>query len=217
MHSVRVMLIDDHPIVREGFHRLLSLNEHSTVVAEHGNAQQALEFLSENQCDIAVIDYALPDMHGPELILHISKLHPAVKCLVVSMYDNDPFVSRAIDAGALGYISKRCAADELLDGISTVSSGETYLSSDVIKNLKFNDKQYRATGLASLSEREYETFINLARGLGVKGTAKALDVATKTVHSHRANLLAKLDLQNDFQLLQLALKHGILAFADIVN
>lgn len=216
MHPARIMLVDDHPIVREGFQRLLSLNEHSTVVAEQGNAQQALEFLTENQCDIAVIDYALPDMHGSELIRQISKQFPSVKCLVVSMYDNDPFVSRAIDAGAMGYISKRCAADELLEGIAIVSAGETYLSSDVIKNLKFNDKQYRATGLATLSEREYETFIQLARGLGVKGAAKALNVATKTIHSHRANLLAKLELQNDFQLLQLALKHGILAFTDIV-
>ncbi len=217
MHAVRIMLVDDHPIVREGFQRLISLDEHSTVVAEHGNGRQALDYLAENQCDIAIVDYALPDMHGSELIRQIALQFPDVKCLVVSMYDNDPFVSRAIDAGALGYISKRCAADELLKGVASVRAGETYLSTDVIKNLKFNDKQYRTTNLATLSEREYETFLHLAKGLGVKGAAKALEVAPKTIHSHRANLLSKLNLQNDFQLLQLALKQNIITFSDILG
>jgi len=211
-----VLLIDDHPIVRDGFRHLLQTTENFTVLDECGNGQQALKLARDKHFDLIVVDYALPDIKGPELVQQLKAISPMSKMVMVSMYDNDPFVNNAIHAGAVGYVSKRCAAEELILALESVTEGNTYLSDDVMKNLRFN-KDYQHSGLPELTAREFDTFICLARGLGVKGTASKLDVMPKTIHTHRASILDKLKAKNDFELLQLALKHNLLTFAELVQ
>lgn len=216
-----VLLIDDHPIVRDGFRHLLQTTENFTVLDECGNGQQALKLvelkrLDKTYFDLIVVDYALPDIKGPELVQQLKAMSPQSKMVMVSMYDNDPFVNNAISAGAMGYVSKRCAAEELIHALESVTDGNTYLSNDVIKNLRFN-RDYQQSSLRELTARELDTFICLARGLGVKGTASKLNVMPKTIHTHRANILEKLKAKNDFELLQLALKHNLLTFDELVQ
>lgn len=214
--TLSVLLVDDHPIVRSGIRQLLESSADFTVVYECSNGSEALRIATKS-FDIALVDFSLPDTTAPELITKLKATHPDAKYVVVSMYDTDPYVSLCLDAGINAYLSKRRVADELLDALDQIQKGDDYLSSDVSKNIILMNKGLKRSGFIDLTPREHELFMLLATGIGIKGAAKVLDVAVKTVHTHRTNLMLKLGMTTDFQLVRFALKHHLISIQDLLQ
>jgi len=214
---VHIALVDDHSIVREGFKRLLELNDSYTVTLEASSFSQAESAIAQCTFDIAIIDISLPDKNGLELIALIKHFVPKAKVIVVSMYDNDPYVSEAINLGADAYLSKQYASDEILDAISTILSGGSYLGSDIIKNIRFNSSSNATTKVQTLTKRERDVFNLLAIGYSVNSVSQELNIAAKTVHVHKSNIYDKLQITQSYELLRMAIKSHSIKFEELLR
>ncbi|MGV3000654.1 response regulator [Vibrio sp. E150_018] len=205
---ITIALIDDHIMVRSGFAQLLSLEEDIVVHSEHDNARDAYRVLSVSSIDVAVIDISIPDESGLVLLERLRKVNPDFKAIVLSIYDSASFVSKALDAGASGYLSKRCGPNELVKAIRVVASGNRYLCADALVNLS------NASGipsvLESLTKREREVFEYIIQGKDTKEIGSQLSISHKTIHVHRANILNKLGLSNNVDLIRFAITHHLL-------
>ncbi|WP_413284186.1 response regulator [Vibrio sp. MA40-2] len=206
---ISVALIDDHVMVRSGFAQLLSVESDITIVGEFSSAKEAFSALATlPELDVAVIDISMPDESGLSLLARLKKVQPELKAIVLSIYDSASFVSKAIDAGALGYLSKRCGPGELVTAIRTVSAGDRYLCADALFNL--SNANVPSTALDQLTKREKQIFEQLIQGKDVKEVAYDLSLSHKTVHVHRANILGKLSLSNNVDLIRFAIKNKLL-------
>ena len=207
---ISVALVDDHVMVRSGFAQLLSVESDIQVQGEYSSAKDAFAALSgANVLDVAVIDISMPDESGLSLLERLRKQRPDLKAIILSIYDSASFVSKAIDAGAVGYLSKRCGPGELVTAIRTVASGNRYLCADALINLS-NASEPPAV-LSELTKREKQIFDFLIKGKEVKEVAFELSLSHKTVHVHRANILGKLELSNNVDLIRFALQHKLLS------
>lgn len=205
---IKIALIDDHTIVRSGFAQLLNLEQDIAVAGEFDNASDAFRGLTQTPVDVAVIDISMPDENGLSLLERLRQHDPAFKAIILSIYDSASFVKKALDAGAQGYLSKRCGPSELASAIRTVAAGKRYLCADALVNLSNPDIN---NVLADLTKRELEVFDQLIQGKEVKEIAQALFLSHKTVHVHRANILSKLNLTNNVDLIRFAIQHHLLA------
>ncbi|MBL4283383.1 response regulator transcription factor [Vibrio fluvialis] len=205
---IKIALIDDHTIVRSGFAQLLNLEQDIAVAGEFDSASDAFRGLTQTPVDVAVIDISMPDENGLSLLERLRQHDPAFKAIILSIYDSASFVKKALDAGAQGYLSKRCGPSELASAIRTVASGKRYLCADALVNLSNPDIN---NVLADLTKRELEVFDQLIQGKEVKEIAQALFLSHKTVHVHRANILSKLNLTNNVDLIRFAIQHHLLA------
>ena len=213
---MKFALVDDHHMVREGFKHLLELTPQYQVMFESDCYQAAIDALDYNSdINIIVIDISLPDKNGIELLKHCSEKFPHIKSIIVSMYDHNPYVSNALDAGAWGYVSKRAASNELIKAINAVIKGESYLSHDVLKKLHVSQTKEQSGALAELTQRELDVFPLLAKGFNAKQIAQQLNIMPKTAHVHRANILKKLAIENQFDLLKLAVSSGIITYEEL--
>ena len=206
---IRVLLIDDHAIVREGFKRLIESSPGFLVVAEARNADEALSALERVSADIAVVDISLGDgaSSGLDLIALLRDLMHGLRCVVLSMHDDPGLVVRALERGASGYFSKAVAAEELIEGLRRVMNGDRVLSTDLAAP--------RADGEASaLTQRERETLRGLLSGLPPKVVAAALGISDKTLYRHRANLMEKLGARHPGELARIARERGLLVDTD---
>ncbi|TPH13930.1 response regulator transcription factor [Litorilituus lipolyticus] len=201
-----IALIDDHSIVREGFKRLLELEQGYKVVLEASSFNEAICSIDKAQLDIVILDLSLPDKNGLHLIPVIKSNMPKAKIIIVSMYDSDPYVTDAIDAGANAYISKNNASEELFEAIDNVVNGNSFLGADIIKNIRFDNNKLEQSKVKQLTSREHDIFCLLATGYSIKAISSNLNIMPKTVHAHKANILAKLEVQESFELLKIALK-----------
>ncbi|ELV8682514.1 response regulator transcription factor [Vibrio fluvialis] len=205
---IKIALIDDHTIVRSGFAQLLNLEQDIAVAGEFDSASDAFRGLTQIPVDVAVIDISMPDENGLSLLERLRQHDPAFKAIILSIYDSASFVKKALDAGAQGYLSKRCGPSELASAIRTVAAGKRYLCADALVNLSNPDIN---NVLADLTKRELEVFDQLIQGKEVKEIAQALFLSHKTVHVHRANILSKLNLTNNVDLIRFAIQHHLLA------
>ncbi|GLO60522.1 DNA-binding response regulator [Vibrio sp. MACH09] len=206
---ISVALIDDHVMVRSGFAQLLSVESDIEVIGEYSSAKEAFSALaSVPNLDVAVIDISMPDESGLSLLARLKHIKPELKAIVLSIYDSASFVSKAIDAGALGYLSKRCGPGELVTAIRTVANGDRYLCADALFNL--SNAGTPPAVLNDLTKREREIFDYLIQGKDVKEVAFELSLSHKTVHVHRANVLSKLALSNNVDLIRFAIKNKLL-------
>jgi two-component system uhpT operon response regulator UhpA len=206
---ISVALIDDHVMVRSGFAQLLSVESDISVIGEFSSAGEAFNVLSSaSNLNVAVIDISMPDESGLSLLGRLKHVKPDLKAIVLSIYDSSSFVSQAIDAGALGYLSKRCGPGELVTAIRTVAKGDRYLCADALFNL--SNAPAPSTALNELTKREKEVFEHLIQGKDVKEVAYDLSLSHKTVHVHRANILGKLSLSNNVDLIRFAIKNKLL-------
>ncbi|MDP2560769.1 response regulator transcription factor [Psychrobium sp. 1_MG-2023] len=204
---MKIALLDDHKLVRDGFKKLIELIDDWEVVAEvdcYDSAQMVMKGLD---VDIFVIDISLGSKSGIEFVRFISKAYPTVKPLVVSMYDSNPYVQDALDAGAWGYVSKRSASDELLDAINELIKNKRYLSQDIIEKLHYQPPQTDKK-ISLLTARELEAFPLFSKGFSAKEVASSLNIMPKTAHVHRSNIYKKLNVKNQFELLKIALNEG---------
>ncbi|MFN2215729.1 MAG: response regulator [Anaerolineales bacterium] len=214
MKRIRVLLADDHTILRNGIIALLGNEEDIEVVAEAEDGRTAVSLACEFNPDVAVIDIAMPLLNGLEATRQIKKLCPQVKILILSMHDNEEYIRQVLEAGAMGYILKDAAARELIQAIRQVNNGESVLS-PAITRLVIED-YLRWGGMRPtenediLSPREREVLQLIAEGYTNKQIAGILTISIKTVQAHRLNLMQKLDLHDRGELIKYAIQKKII-------
>ena len=211
VEKAKVLLIDDHPIMREGLGRRINHEADMAVCAEAGTAHEALEAIAQAKPDIAIVDISLGDAHGLELIKDIKARYPRLAMLVFSMFDESLYAERVLHAGARGYVMKQTRPDTLLGAIRNVLAGEVYLSEEMTRKLVDGivhaERAKKAVAPAErLSDREYEIFELMGRGYSTKEIAQQLRLSPKTISSHRENIRQKLGLPNSAALLRQAMQ-----------
>ena len=205
---IKVVLVDDHVVVRSGFAQLLNLEDDLVVEGQYSSAAEAWPALTRDAVDVAVLDVAMPDENGLSLLKRLRQQRPGFRAIILSIYDTPAFVQSALDAGASGYLTKRCGPEELVQAVRSVGMGGHYLCADAVKALRGGEPVSQA--LAALTPREKEVFELLVKGDSVKEIAFKLELSHKTVHVHRANVLGKLQCNSTIELVHFALDNQLL-------
>ncbi|MGZ5091101.1 MAG: response regulator [Burkholderiales bacterium] len=207
---IRVMLADDHAIVRTGLKEILEGTGDIIVVREATNGHEALAAAREAQCDIAVLDLSMPGRSGVELIKLIKTEHPKLKVLVLSMHSEEQYAVRALRAGASGYLTKESAADELVAAIRRIASGGAYVSPETAERLVL-DTSAGSTEAPhrQLSNREYEVFRMIVAGRSVSDIADTLKLSVKTISTHKTRILQKMGATSSADLVRYAIDHKL--------
>jgi len=203
INKFRVLIIDDHPIVRRGLTEMINQEPDLEVCGEAADMADALEQVQQRQPDVMVVDLSLKSGHGIDLIEQVKAINPSIRMLVSSMHDESLFAERALRAGALGYLSKQEPAGKLLDAIRQVARGEIYLSSAMSNRLLYavvGGDQLHRNPIAGLSNRELEVFEMIGQGLATKQIAGRLHLSPKTIETHREKIKSKLNLTNSNEL-----------------
>jgi len=213
--KTRVMLVDDHALVRSGLHQLLLTFEHYEVVGEAGDGAQAIELVRELQPDVVLLDIAMPRMRGLEAIREIKQAAPDCKVLILSMYDREQYVRESIKNGADGYLLKGSNTDELRMALMHVLNGNLYISPSVSKPLvsewiHSGKADEQAGEEVQLTEREKSVMKLLAEGYPNKEVAELLHISGKTVETHRSRILEKTGVRNLAELVKYAIKKGMI-------
>jgi two-component system, NarL family, invasion response regulator UvrY len=206
---IKILLVDDHAIVREGYRRLLEGESSMRIVGEAGDAEHAYQSARTLHPDVVVMDIALPGISGIEATRRLMKEHPDLRVLVFSMYDDAIYASRALAAGALGYLSKVSAPEVLVKAIYAVSRGESYLSSDVAANIARSAAQSAGSEIDALTPRQLEILRLLVQGETIRGISETLGLSEKTVANQQWAIRAKLGARNSAQLARMAAKIGL--------
>ncbi len=202
--AIRVLLVDDHQLVRDGLHSRLGETEGIVVVGEAGSGQEALALAAALQPDLVLLDIGLPDISGLEVAARLAEVAPAARALMLSMYDNREYVVSALRAGARGYVLKDAASKEIIAAIRAVAAGGADYSGPLAAALADGGSGREAP----LTEREREVLILVAQGNSNKRVAQLLDVSVRTVETHRLNLRRKLGVETPAGLIKYALQRG---------
>ena len=219
--KIRILLVDDHSIVRAGFQHMLLKEADMEIVAEAENGGEAVEMYRQIRPDVVVMDLAMPadresqeassTAGGLDAIKRIIVEDPAARILVLTIWEASPYPARVADVGVKGYVTKRCAQNELVHAVREVYAGRSYFSSAVRGQItQDGEAGAESSPLSQLTRRELEIFTMLAEGRSVNTIAESIFLSPKTVHAHRANILRKLNLSNGSELIHLALRSGII-------
>lgn len=206
--KAKVLLVDDHPIVRHGLAALINATADLAVCAEASSAREALERIEESPPDVAVVDISLEDRNGVELIKDIVARHPEVQCLALSMYDETLYAMRVLRAGGRGYVTKEEVSKKIVSAIRQVLAGHVYVSEKMATRLvdQLVQSTPTATPGSELSDREMEVLTLLGRGQGNREIAAKLSLSVKTVEAHRERIKDKLKLKSAPELLRYAVQ-----------
>jgi DNA-binding NarL/FixJ family response regulator len=212
MAPIRVLIADDHTLLRAGIRALLENNPRLTVVAEACNGQEALTMIEAYHPDVVLTDIAMPIVNGLEVVARVRRDYPAIKTIILSMHSNEEYVCHAFQAGAAGYLLKDSGTSELQEAIQAVGRGESYLSPAVSKHV-ITDYVRRAGGEAGpaalLTPRQREILRLIASGQTTKSIARSLGISIKTVETHRAQLMERLDIHEVAGLVRYAIRIGL--------
>lgn len=214
MSVIRILLADDHTLVRAGFRSLLEKIDGYTVVAEVGDGREALRLIAELQPDVVLMDVKMPRLNGLEATARISREFPNVRVVILSMYANEEYVIQALRAGAYGYLLKDAATAELQLAIQAAVRDEMYLSPVISKRVLQDYIQLVGGGggiLDTLTARQREVLQLIAEGRSIKEIAQLLHVSAKTAEAHRTQLMQRLDIHDVAGLVRLAIRVGIVA------
>lgn len=217
---IRVLLVDDHSIVRFGYQQLLVNNSEIEVTAEAENCADALSCYRKLEPDVVILDLSMPldsaseevqsIAGGLEAIRRIRSYDNNARILVVSGLDTNPYPQRAVQAGALGYVTKRNASAELQPAVIQVAKGEKYFSKIIAQLVDCEEEDYADNQLSQLTSRELEIFSMIAEGHTVNTIAEIMHLSPKTIHAHRANLMRKLSINSNADIIHIAMRSGIL-------
>ncbi len=207
---IRIVLADDHAIVREGLKRILSTVPDFQVVGEAADGTQVLQVVRQTDFDLLLLDLSMPGRSGMELIRLVKTEKPRVRILVLSMHQETQYAVRAIKSGASGYLTKESASAELEQALRKIAAGGAYVSADVAQQLALGAMPgNEAAPHESLSPREFEVFRQLVLGASVTEIAHTLNLSVKTVSTHKTHLMDKLGVPNPAELVRYAIRHGL--------
>jgi len=208
---IRVLLVDDHAVVRMGFRLLLQSQADMSVIAEAESGESACQRYLELNPDVVVMDLAMPGMGGLEALRRIRAHHPQARVLTLSAQDDPMHARRALREGALGFLSKRSAPEALIDAVTAVAAGQRYIDPGLAQKLALDEIDGTAKSVVDrLSEREFEVFIRLARGASVQRIAEDLKLSPSTVGTHLYNIKQKLRMTNQSELTLIAIREGLI-------
>jgi DNA-binding NarL/FixJ family response regulator len=215
MSSIRVLIADDHAIVRDGVRALLALSDDMTVVGEAADGLEAIELARRLSPDVILMDIAMPGLGGLEATLEIRKDNPQAKILVMSQYEDREYVRRFLKAGVSGYVLKKSAGSELASAIRAVYRGGLVLDPEVAREAMREQVGSATAGNSadpydSLTDREKQVLKLVAEGHSNKEVAELLDISVKTAMSHREHIMQKLDLHSRTELIRFAIHHGVI-------
>ncbi|HEC16958.1 MAG TPA: two-component system response regulator UvrY [Sedimenticola sp.] len=208
---IRVMLVDDHELVRTGFRRILEESDDIEVVGEASTGEEAVSLVRKISPDLVLMDINMPGIGGIEATRRVMRVNPRVKVIAVTVHSDSPFPSRLHEAGALGYLTKGCPAEELFKAIRIVASGKPYVSNEVSQKLALakmagNDAD---SPFGKISQREMQVLMMIIQGTKTQDISDALCLSPKTVSTYRHRLYEKLDVETDVELTHLAIRHGL--------
>ncbi len=210
MSPINVMLVDDHAVVRMGFKMLLEMDADIKVVAEAESGEHGIQRYMEFKPHVVVMDITMPGMGGLEAIERILAKDGAAKILVLSAHEDSVHPKRVLNAGAMGYLTKRSAAEELIKAIRTVASGKKYLEASVAQQMAIQQLSGNQNPVDVLSPREFEVFMALAKGKTTNEIAETLFLSPRTVGTHLYNIKQKLNANNSAEIALIALRSGLI-------
>ena len=208
---IKVLIADDHDIVREGVKQIVSETSDIVVGGEARSGAEALEWVRAGKCDLVILDLNLPDRSGLEVLSQIRSMAPQIPVLIFSMHQQASYATRVLKAGAAGYVSKDSARAHLVTAIRKVAAGERYMTPELAESLAFgvlddaNDKRHER-----LTDREFQVLCLIAAGKPPREIGAELNVSVKTVATHRARLLAKMGLKNNAEIVGYAIENDLL-------
>lgn len=219
MKKIRLLIADDHALVREGIRALLSNCEDMEVVGEATDGRQAIDMARKLSPDIVLMDIAMPGLGGLEATLEIRSTFPDVKVLVITQYDNKEYIYRFLKAGVSGYVLKKAASTELISAIRSVARGGSFLNPEIAPSviegfLKKKDLDFQSDPYESLTDREKQVLKLIAEGSSNKQIADMLCVSVKTVMGHRTHLMEKLEIHSRTELVKFAIRKGLIELSN---
>jgi len=217
MKPIRVLLAEDHNVVREGLRLLLNAQPDICVIGEATNGRQAVVLAREKCPDVAVLDISMPDLDGLHAASIIRAECPQAQVLILTMHESDAYFFRAVEAGAAGYLLKKAASEDLINAVRAVAQGEAFfypsMARKLLESYLRRDSAAPPTGPSGydeLSDREREVMFLLVRGLSNQDIAEELVISPSTVQTHRAHILQKLNLETTIDLVRYAIRHGLI-------
>ena len=204
--KIRLALVDDHSLVRDGIRALLSVVPNVAVVGEAENGAQAIEMVEQCKPDLLLLDINLPDINGLVLTRKIRERHPSLRILVLSMHDSKEYVSESLRAGASGYVLKNSPSREIVAAIEAIATGGTFYSAEIAQKLLLDDGES-----SELTPRESQVLYKMAQGLNNKEMARELNISVRTVETHRLSIRQKLKIDKPAALVKYAIDHGIIS------
>ena len=211
---IKVMLVDDHDLVRTGIKRLLEDHPDIKIVGEATSGEQALELVTENDPDVVLMDINMPGIGGLEATRKLLQRKPKLKIIVVTMHEDELFAQRLLKAGAMGYLTKGAKVDEILQALQAVMANQRYLCPSIAQQIALSQMaEEESSPFDSLSERELQVLLMMMDGQSISVISEKLCLSPKTVSTYRTRLYAKLGVQNDIELARLALQFGVVESA----
>jgi len=207
---IRIVIADDHAVVREGLKRIVTSASDMTVVGEAANGAEVMRQVRECEFDVLVLDLSMPGRSGMELIKLVRCEKPKLRILVLSMHEELQYAVRSIKSGASGYLTKESAPMQLMQVLRKIASGGAFISTGVAEQLALGSMLgSNSAAHEKLTDREFEVFRLIATGMSVTEIAGRLNLSAKTISTHKANLMQKMHLQNQSELIRYAIKHGV--------
>ena len=208
---IKILLADDHDLVRKGIKNLLEEDSDIKVIAEASSGEQAIREFQQSSPDITILDISMSPIDGLEACKQIKTLSPQANILILTMYSEEQYAVRSLNAGARGYVTKRINAHELHEAVHSVAKGHVFLtqsSKDLVMNQIF-DKKDHSDALATLSDREIQVFRQLVQGASIKNIAADMRLSSKTVDNYRSRILNKLNMHRTADIIVFAHRHGL--------
>lgn len=208
LEQINILIVDDHPVVRQGLSAMLSSEPDITVLGMAASAREAIAFLEYEQPDVVLMDLRMPEMEGVEAITELRRITPNIRILVLTNYGSDEYIVRATQAGAMGYLLKNTPQEEIVKAVRAVYSNERYVPKDIANRL------FEAIGREEVSPRELEVLVLVAQGCTNKDVAQKLFISDKTVRNHVTSCLLKLQAKDRTEAVTRAIERGLIRLQD---
>lgn len=209
--TIKVMLVDDHAVVRAGYRFLLSYHQDIEVIAEAGAGDAALDLLDTHSPDILVVDLTMPGMHGLEVLRRVRKRERPPQVLVFTMHENPAFVEQALHSGASGYLSKNSAPETLVTAIRSIAAGKPYIDASIAQNMVVQQTREKGSLFEGLTNREFQILCLFAEGLGLDDIASRLNLSSKTIANYLTLIKDKLQAGSTQELVRMAISKGLVS------
>jgi DNA-binding NarL/FixJ family response regulator len=207
--TTRILLVDDHPVVRQGIKQVLAGAFHPALIGEAANVEEGMDEILHSDWDVLVLDLTLPGASGLDLLKDLRRERPTLPVLVLSMHPPDQFARRAMNAGASGYLTKDSTPTELVKAVGEVIAGRRYLNPAIIEELVSEEPDRQQRAHEALSDREYQVMRLIASGQTVSQIAQRLSLSVKTISTYRARVLSKMGMKTTAELMHYAIHHGL--------